>query len=360
MNIGNIDINLATMNIGNEKIEWHNIKEENISIHGVYFDEGEGLYMRVPDEVASSANPNLKPLVRMTAGGRVRFVTDSSFIAVKARIPAFEPMPHMSITGSHGFSIYKNGVFQARTSPKFSDFVGKTDRPYEKQICFAEKKNLFNSYGKSLIEIYFPLYGGLCDLYIGVAPDAVIEKAPEYKYKKPLVFYGSSITQGACVTRPGNDYISVIGRRLNADYINLGFSGNGNAESEMLEYITGIDGALFAFDYNYYATAIKRVLPPHYEIYKHIRRAHPDTPILIYDKPGSDYGADEYRAETIRATYELARADGDEKIAYLQAEALLGTRERDFAMVDNSHPNDFGAMCIADSLYPLIKDLLDN
>ena len=100
MNIGSIDERLASVGIGNEKIDWYNAKDERISLHGVYFDEGEGLYMRVPDEVALKATPNLKPLVRMTAGGRVRFVTNSPFIAIKASVPAFEPMPHMSITGS--------------------------------------------------------------------------------------------------------------------------------------------------------------------------------------------------------------------------------------------------------------------
>ena len=360
MNVGSIDINLATLENGNEQIEWHNVKEENISIHGVYFDTGAGLYMRVPDDVAERANPRLKPLVRMTSGGRARFVTDSPFIAIKATVPAFQPMPHMSITGSHGFSIYKNGIFQARTSPKFSDFIGRTDDPYNTPVSFAEKKPLFDTDGKGTVEIYFPHYGGVCDLYIGVAPGSVIEKADEYKYTKPLVFYGSSITQGACVSRPGNDYVSVIARRLNADYINLGFSGNGNAEPEMLEYICGIDASLFAFDYNYYASRTDRVLPPHYEIYRRIREAHPDTPILIYDKPGVDYEPDGYRAEAIRNTYERAVGEGDEKIAYLPAEALLGTRERDFAMVDHSHPNDFGAMCIADALYPLIKSLLEK
>lgn len=361
MNIGSIDNRLASVGIGNEKIDWYNAKDERISLHGVYFDEGEGLYMRVPDEVALKATPNLKALVRMTAGGRVRFVTNSPFIAIKASVPAFEPMPHMSITGSHGFSIYKNGIFQERSSPKFSDFLGKTDDPYNNRVIYSEKKPLIDKSGDmALIEIYFPLYGGVCDLYVGLAPGSAIEKAPPYKYSKPLVFYGSSITQGACVTRPGNDYISIIARRLDADYINLGFSGSGNAESAMIEYIKGLDAGLFAFDYNYYSHRTDRVLPPHYEIYKEIREANPEIPILIYDKPACDYEPDEYRASTILETYDRAISEGDERIGYLPAEAMLGPDERDFAMVDRSHPNDFGAMRIADNLYPIVKKLLAN
>ena len=358
MNVGNVDKRLAISEIGNQKIDWYNARNENISLHGVYFDEGQGLYMRVPDEVALKANPNLKSLVRMTAGGRIRFVTNSPFIAVRASVPAFEPMPHMSITASHGFSIYKNGIFQGRTSPKFSDFLGKTDDAYNNRVSFSEIRNLFKVNGeKNLIEIYFPLYGGVSELYIGLEAGSVLEAAPAYAYTKPLVFYGSSITQGACVTRTGNDFVSVIARRLNADYINLGFSGSGNAEKEMIDYICGIDACLFAFDYNYYSERKDRVLPPHYSIYERIRKAHPDTPIIVYDKPAVDYEPDEYRSRVILETYERAKREGDEKIGYLPAEALLGADERDFALVDHSHPNDFGAMRMADSLYPIIKKL---
>ena len=267
--IGKVDKNLASVGIGSEKIDWYNVKEKNISLHGAFFDENEGLYMRVPDAVAKSVNPEIDMLNRITAGARARLVTDSSFIAIKASLPAFMPMPHMSITGSHGFSVYANGSFSARYSPSFNDFPKNISNPYKEKVIFAEKKAVDGvNKGKNLIEIYFPLYGGVSELFIGVEPGSLVEKAPPYKYTRPLVFYGSSVTQGACVSRPGNDYVSIIARRLDADFINLGFSGNGNAEDRMIEYINTIDAGLFAFDYNYYPTAKGRVLPPHFSIYE--------------------------------------------------------------------------------------------
>lgn len=78
-------------------------------------------------------------------------------------------------------------------------------------------------------------------MYVGVSSDAIIKAAPSYKNKKPLLFYGSSITQGACVSRPGNDYVSILARKLNSDYINLGFSGNGNAEDAMNDRLCHIN-----------------------------------------------------------------------------------------------------------------------
>lgn len=357
MNISVIDKNLASISIEGEDIEWISSHDERFSLHGVYFDEKEGLYMRVPDEVCEKANPYLPHLSRMTAGGRLRFVTDSSSIAIKASLPAFEPMPHMSITGSHGFSVYADGVFQNRYSPVFKDFAVGTDEPLKNRIKFAMKRDVIKSSEKALIEIYFPLYGGVSELYIGVEPGSVIEPAPPYKYKKPLLFYGSSVTQGGCVSRPGNDYISIIARRLDSDYINLGFSGNGNAEAEMVDYITSVDASLYAFDYNLYAKHKDRVLPSHFSIYERIREKHPQSAILLYDKPGS---VEPVREATIRQTYVKALEAGDARVGYIPSRQLFGESERDSCLIDRNHPNDLGAMRMADAMYPVIKKLLEN
>jgi len=358
MDVSSVDTNFASLDIDNEAVEWISSHDRRFSIHGVYFDEKQGLYMRVPDEVSEKANRNLLSLAKMTAGGRLRFVTNSPFIALKASLPAFTPMPHMSITGSHGFSVYSDGVFQSRYSPKFKDFHDISGNYLKERIYFIEKKNLLKSNKSRVIDIYFPLYGGVAELYVGVAPDSVIECAPPYKYKKPLLFYGSSITQGACVSRPGNDYISILARKLDADYINLGFSGNGNAEEAMLDYITSVDAALYAFDYNLYANRPERALPPHFSIYSKIRNAHSDAAILLYDKPGCDYDSFTERDAIICSTYNKALELGDKLVGYISAWDLLGEGDRDCCMVDSSHPNDLGAMRIADALYPVVKKLL--
>lgn len=115
MDISKADPRLAATGIDGVKIEWINSHDERISLHGVYFDEKENLYMRVPDEVsAATGNEGLYFLTRMTSGGRLRFVTNSKFIAIKAAIPAYGVMSHMSITGSHGFSVYANGEYRNR------------------------------------------------------------------------------------------------------------------------------------------------------------------------------------------------------------------------------------------------------
>ncbi|MBE6695872.1 MAG: hypothetical protein E7587_05400 [Ruminococcaceae bacterium] len=359
MDISLLDKNFASLGADDGSVEWISSHDERFSLHGVYFDEQNGLYMRVPDEVSEKANRALLTLAKMTAGGRLRFVTDSPLIAIKASLPAFTPMPHMSITGSHGFSVYIDGHFRARYSPKFEDFIG-VPSGLSGRVCFAEKKNFADCGRKRVVDIYFPLYGGVAELYIGLANGSSVERAPEYTYKKPLLFYGSSITQGACVSRPGNDYIAILARRLDSDYVNLGFSGNGNAEDAIIDYISSIDASVYAFDYNLYRSRPERVLPPHYSIYERIREKHPDAGILLYDKPGCDYEGFAEREDIIRSTYERAKEQGDSRVAFVPTKALLGEGERDCCMTDPSHPNDLGAMRVADALYPAIKELLEH
>lgn len=359
MDISKIDINLASGGVDNT-IRWMSAHDKSFSLHGVFYNPEEELYMRVPHNVSEAmGNPGLYVLSRMTSGGRIRFVTDSEFIAVKASLPAFSPAPHMPVTLTHGFSVYADGVFRNRYSASFKNILeAKNYDDFKNKIYFSEKKKIADTKKERLVEIYFPLYGGVSELFIGVSEDAVVKEAPPYENPKPLLFYGSSITQGACVSRPGNDYVSVIARKLNYDYINLGFSGSGNAEDAMIDYINSIDAELYAFDYNYYPSRKDRVLPPHFSIYERIREKHPDSVILVYDKPGCDYEPCPEREKIIYETYEKALKLGDKNVCYISPYDLFGEYDRDSCMVDVSHPNDLGAMKMADAICAVIAEKL--
>ena len=353
--ISKIDINLASGQI-DDSIKWINSHDESFSVHGMFYNHEEKLYMRVPDEVVkASGNTALYGLSRMTAGGRLRFITNSRFIALKAALPASYPAPHMPITLTHGFSVYADGIFKNRYSATFKNFIELKEYNEKSRIIFAEKKIIAENDEERIIEIYFPLYGGVSELYVGVSSDAIIKAAPPYKNKKPMLFYGSSITQGACVSRPGNDYVSILARKFNSDYINLGFSGNGNAEDAMIDYITSIDASLYAFDYNMYPKRKDRILPPHFSIYERIREKHPDSLILLYDKPGCDYEPYPEREKIISSSYEKAISLGDKRICYIPPRELFGEKDRDCCMADTAHPTDLGAMRMADSIYSIVS-----
>ena len=364
MSTANLDPRLEGNELSPKGTLWRNARDSVFSLHGVFYDKDEGLYRRVPKEIAETVSKGVAILSRHTSGGRIRFLTDSPFISLKASLPAFKPLANMPITLSHGFSLFTNGKFEQRFSPKFDEIVDGVDftSPLESTISFESSYDFFNT-GKELklCEIFFPLYGGVRNLEIGLAGDATIKRAPDYKIKRPLVFYGSSITQGACVSRPGNDYLAILSRMLDADYINLGFSGNGNAENEIINYVGSIDASLFAYDYNLYDNRPKRILPPHLSIYERLRANNPSTPILFHDKPFFEYDTTyKRRRDLIKESYIAAKKMGDELVGLVETEALFGKEERDLCVADQSHPNDLGALRMASAFYPIVKELIDK
>ena len=365
MSISRIDPNLANLGVRESDVKWFSAHDSVFSLHGVFYEEETGLYTRMPHKTAKSVSVGVEKLSYCCSGGRLRFISDSPYIAIKASLPAFWPMPHMAMTGSHGFSVYADGFFAQKYVPPMKAFLSDVDynSPYVSRICFAESRTICceNDRHETLYEIYFPLYGGVAELYIGVKEGSIMKSAPEYKYKKPILFYGSSITQGACVSRPGNDFVSIMARWLNSDYINLGFSGCGNAEQKMLDYIMSIDASVYAYDYNLYDSRPERLLPPHYNIYRQIRTVRQESAILLYDKPFYECDSTyERRSAIIRSTYERAVQEGDNKVIHIGAGEMFGSENRDSCVADCSHPNDLGAIRIAESMYGPIKAFLER
>ena len=356
MEISKIDTRLSASFIKKSDVVWRSVREEPFSIHGVMYDGEKGMFLRMPREVAARVSPQVLGLSERTSGGRVRFKTDSPYVAVYCVAPAFDAMPHMPLTGSHGFSVYSGGVFVGKITPA----VSVVTSPERETVSFGGVVDL-SADGYKEIEIYMPLYGGVCELYVGVSEGACIDKPREYKYKKPIVIYGSSITQGACASRPGNDFAMRLSRMLDADVWNLGFSGNGNAEPAMLEYMASLDVSAYVFDYNYYSDRPERILPKHSEIYEIMRASDLTVPILMMDKPSVIFAGENYaiRSKMIRETYEMAINKGDRFVAMMDAKELFGDEEPDACVVDTDHPNDLGFYRMADSIYPYLKRLLE-
>ena len=204
------------------------------------------MFKRLPDDVAeASGSDGVKKLYLNTAGGRVRFTTDSKYIAIKSVMPDVEGFSHMPLTGVAGFDLFidysKHSTFYRIFKPPYGMKKG-----YESIIYLQDAI-------KRSFTIYFPLFANVSSLYIGLQKDASLSPGLEYSHKKPVVFYGSSITQGGCASRPGNSYQSIISRDLDCDFINLGFSASARGEEAIADYISQIDSKLLVFDYDHNA-----------------------------------------------------------------------------------------------------------
>ena len=216
--IEEIDKNLKTSEIDGCDLVFCDVKNPPFSVSGLL----------VPDELRrlprlTGVYDGVNILSQNTAGGKVRFSTNSPYIAVYAEIGDACHMGHMAISGSCGFDLY-------RLCDGEEQFVGAYIPPtgiVHGQTHFHSIKKVSHTFTEmTAYTLYMPLYNGVKTLHIGLAPGSAIEKGADFLMEKPIVYYGSSITQGGCASRPGNAYPSLITHKLNVNHINLGFSGS--------------------------------------------------------------------------------------------------------------------------------------
>ncbi|MBQ6159228.1 MAG: SGNH/GDSL hydrolase family protein [Thermoguttaceae bacterium] len=309
---------------------------------------------RIPDAFAEKIPQGVRGLGKDTAGLLVRFRTDADSIRVKYTLLSGNlAMPHMPATGVSGLDLYvlEEGkwCWTACTQPTSQENTAE----------------LAGGLGREMrdYQLYLPLYNGVEALSIGVAEDAEFHAVAPMA-AKPIVYYGTSITQGGCCSHPGNVYTSMLSRRLNVPFVNLGFSGSARMEPEMAEMIATLDPALFVIDAvpNMNAPLIRERALPFLET---IRAAHPETPILIVD--GRYYAnthikkalAAECREQTeaLREAYETFSAK-NAGVYWLGHENLIGEDIDYDATMDSSHLNDLGMFRQADKLEPVIREIL--
>ena len=313
-------------------------------IDGVFYADGK--YRRIPEPVAKTVNPTVYALHANTAGGRVRFRTDSPYVAISAKMPDIGKMSHFALCGSAGFDLYVNGVHENTFRPPF-EIEGGYESVYD-----------IPGEGVKEILINFPLYSEVSELYIGLSKSANVEKPTPYAVEKPIVSYGSSVTQGGCASRPGTSYQSFIARELNANYINLGFSGSAFGEQEIADYIASLDMSVFLMDYDYNARTIEELENTHERLFLTVRKANPELPIVIMSAP--IFTLDPVyltRREIIKRTYDNAIARGDKNVYLIDGPTLMAFCKDD-GTVDTTHPTDLGFFSMAKALIPILKKIL--
>lgn len=355
MRIEEIDKNLKVeTNITEPDIVWLNAKDAPFSLHGVQYDEKQGRYVRMPQRIADTVSPGVARLNSNTAGGRIRFKTDSSFIGIRAVQKNNEQMPHITLVGQSGFDLYrKNDV---GTETYYKTFMPPM-RVTEGYSSSAKTDGSEREY-----TVNFPLYDNVCELYIALKKGAKLSAPSPYAIEKPIVYYGSSITQGGCASRPGNSYPSILARRLNADYINLGFSGSARGEKEMVSYLADLckNASAFVCDYDHNAPSIEHLEKTHLFLYRTIRTANPDLPILFVSAPDSLIHPIPYlaRLKVIRKTYVIAKSEGDENVWFLPGNKLFEGICWDSCTVDGCHPNDLGFYRMAMAMEPYLREMI--
>lgn len=348
MNIGKIDKNMLVASNISEDVEWHDILDQSkFSMHGVFFEKESGEILRLPSAVAKATSEGVDHLARHTAGGRLCFVTDSPYVAIHCKLNG-HVMSNMSWSGTGSFDLYVNGVF----SGLFRSMPEKPQTTLLYQINGAKD-------GECQMELNFPLYTGVEEMYIGLKSGSTVYASHPYKDTLPIVYYGSSITQGGCATRPGMSYQSYICRDTLVDFVNLGFSGSGKGEKPMREYIASLDCSILVLDWDHNLESTEQLEEVHEPMYRLFRENHPDTPVVFISRP--DFYPTPYvmgMRQVIINTYEKARAEGDENVYFIDGEIIFGEEHRGECTVDGCHPNDLGFYRFYKTLKPIIEKLL--
>ncbi|MBP3337232.1 MAG: hypothetical protein J6L59_02350 [Clostridia bacterium] len=341
LDISKVDGNFTIeTKIDKKDIKFYKIDEAPFKVYGVFKENGK--YRRMPEDIAKSVSEGVYVLHSNTAGGRVKFVTDSPYIAIHAKMDGLGKMPHFALTGSAGFDLYVDNYYAKTFVPPF-----EVEDGYESIIDIGKKEC-------REITINFPLYSNVCKLYIGLQDSASVSEAEPYKNAKPIVYYGSSITQGGCASRPGMSYQAIVSRAFNYDYINLGFSGNAKAEDEMIDYIKNLDMSIFVYDYDHNAPTVEHLEKTHEKMFKAIRQKHPLLPVIMMSRPKHFLTEEEKtRRSIIETTYRNAILSGDKNVYFIDGEALTELC-KDSGTVDNCHPTDFGFASMAKALTEVI------
>ncbi len=329
----------------------YSYKDFPIRVFGVVDFEEKGKIQRLPDKLIEKI-PRLSKLGRRCPGARLCFKTNSEAIKIKVTLETLEVDLAMSIYSCQSVAVYAG----ERQGSRFLGLIHPKD--------YSEKTFEGTVYkGKELedVTLWLPRNEIISDIEISIDDGADMLAPTPYKYSRPVLYYGSSITEGGCCESITSVYSAIISRHLDVDYYNFGFSGNARGDLNMAEYISGVDMSIFVYDYDHNAPTIEHLERTHEQFFKVIREKNPQLPIVMMTRPEICY-TDEHkrRREIVLATYENALARGDQNVYFIDGESFFGDCDRELCTVDITHPNDIGSYRMAAVIEPVIKTILEK
>ena len=337
------------------ELDWHDAKK--FTIEGLGFSDLKSPYDRLPARAEGVVRQAVWDLSRDSAGVLVRFATNTPLLRarwtlVKKRLAGV----NMTAIGASGLDLY------TKTGPATWRWLG-VGRP---TTVPTSDDTLANGIPKGDREymLYLPLYNGVSSVEIGVPKGTAIGPgAPRAAGRKPIVFYGTSITHGASASRPGMAHPAILGRMFDRPVINLGFSGNGRMELEVTKFIAELDPAVFVLDCLPNMNA-KDVEARAETCIKMLRDAHPSTPILLVEDRNYPDGflipsrreRNDTNHAALRTVYERLQREKIKDLHYLEAKDLLGDDGE--GTTDGSHPSDLGFMSHAKAFEKPLRKIL--
>lgn len=329
----------------------------DLGLEGQGWSELAAPYDRLPARAEALVRPPVWALSRDSSGLAVRFVSDARTLRMRWVLNSPDlDMVHMPATGVSGVDLY------VRTEDRGWRWLS-VGRPSGVENDVELVNGLPE--GRREYMVYLPLYSGIVSASIGIPAASTISRAPERPEgrRKPILFYGTSITQGGCASRPGMVHTAILGRWFDRPVINLGFSGNGRMDPELGPMLGELDPAVFVVDClpNMNGGTVAERTEP---LVRALRDARPDTPILLVEDRSFENAwlrpqRQAHHAasrKALREAYERLIEDGVGGLYYLEGEDLLGDDSE--STVDGSHPTDLGFRRQAERFLEALEPLL--
>ncbi len=347
--LADIDPNMATRE-ADPTTQWLDADAPGLRLSGLAFRQDNKSFARVPK---ASLPSGVRSLGVCTSGVQLAFKTNSSKISVRVKLDHPMRMDHMATTGSCGFDLYCGGPGKwryfgcARFSPQENSYTAEI---VSGMTCEMRE-----------YVINFPLYSGVESFSLGLDWDAEVAPPTAWRSLRPIVWYGTSITQGGCASRPGMCSTNILSRKWNLPILNFGFSGSGKGEHCVAEMLASIeDPAMYILDYE--ANAKLPILQETLEdVIDTIRINHPKTPIVVISR--TIHCKDFYLANDTdecrkfqRETVEARRQAGDRAIYFI--DGMSGDVDLFEGTVDGIHLTDYGFARQSAYLAPQLEKIL--
>jgi len=324
---------------------------------GKGFADTKYIYSRLPVWLETKTRQPVWDLSINSSGLAIRFRTNSRIIGLKWEVTEDQVMNHFAPSGIKGLDLY--GLKEGKWV-----YAG-TARPEKKKSETIIVESMIGEETEYLL--YLPLYDGIINLEIGIDKDAIIDlpKVESPVCSKPIVFYGTSITQGGCASRPGMSYPNILMRMLNHEIVNLGFSGNAELDLEIAEALCLIDASVYVIDC--LPNVDVSMMNDRYIMFIDILHQNkPEVPIvlmesILFTKMDFDQNMkhDVIEKNNLQFQfYKKMKEGGYKKLYYIKGDRLIGN---DFdATVDGIHPTDLGFERMANEIFPMLKMLINK
>lgn len=346
-----------------ENLVWLSVADENLRLSGFAFYKEEERFQRIPQrfsEKLQEINPSLVELGVHTAGGQIAFRSNTSRVFIRAKVTESHHMVNMTPVAQCGFDLYIG------ENPRNLKFFGITKFDTTKKEYACEVVSNLDTKTTKEFLLNFPLYAGVHEVEIGIDQGVILESPSPYEKEGKIIFYGTSITQGGCASRPGMAYPSYIARKCNLEHCNFGFSGNGLGEYEVAQMLSEVEQPLlYVLDYEANSGTNGRMVKSLENFIRCLRQKHQEIPILVVSR--IPYLLDKMEETTgklreelrnfQKTTVEKCKAQGDEAIFFCDGYTLWD-EEFDEYTVDFIHPTDLGLYFMGKGLTKVIQSIL--